>query len=700
MIIKEKEKDSMKKEKDKQLEEIKNLIINKSTEILCSDSQNVEEEQFYKQLTQKLIHLENISMISNTDLLLGLLRYDHHDIPFDQVKKEMEVFKIDLDTFHKKTGYGPMKESSPIEVFMALLSGLETLKELELLDELIPYSVFKKKFMKQRKILQFCKEQNHISIVEHMMFFKNYFELLNILFSKMDVRNAFIHFFQRNDFHELYQTFLNLLYYKYHSPNVKSDPFDNLAIPRGIKRMMKRNSMENDKKVELTMKKLLEPIFSRSNELQKEKNKIERKQKKLAASYHKLLKCIVKEEQKDVFQITHEMSQLIEDEEIRQKLYIYALRHNEPVYNQLKEENEQSTTNRVIKLDQLFLRYQISVHILENELKEKIISSHNISEIEEIILKLNEMQLQEVLEDKIKLFSILKYGCIFQMNQILEYVKKGLLCKEFLMNYFYIFLKKEDRNDYCTLLQNMSLLLENRFDIEQISFQNPEILLLEHAELIKNIECINLYGFNNRNVKQKAVRYDLLSNPRLLDDIDSFIELDLYPEIKENLSFIHSSLEFMVKRIKISNTVLYPIKDQKGEFVSSIMNGKNFLVADEDLDLYIEDYSHEFINQEHLEILSSSSRNEWIDSSHEWIHILDQNYQINPLQYQINGILISRLKVMRNLKVFVENTSLLSIDVLYSSIIFNTTLSEEECSLLQSELERTFHSDYQKKRNS
>ena len=68
MIIKEKEKDSMKKEKDKQLEEIKNLIINKSTEILCSDSQNVEEEQFYKQLTQKLIHLENISMISNTSL--------------------------------------------------------------------------------------------------------------------------------------------------------------------------------------------------------------------------------------------------------------------------------------------------------------------------------------------------------------------------------------------------------------------------------------------------------------------------------------------------------------------------------------------------------------------------------------------------------------------------------------------------------
>ena len=39
--------------------------------------------------------------------------------------------------------------------------------------------------------------------------------------------------------------------------------------------------MENDKMVELTMKKLLEPIFSRSNELQKEKNKIERKQKKL-----------------------------------------------------------------------------------------------------------------------------------------------------------------------------------------------------------------------------------------------------------------------------------------------------------------------------------------------------------------------------------------------------------------------------------
>lgn len=690
----------MTKEKNKQLEEIKKLIVNRSTEILCFDYENVEEGQFYEQLTQRLIHLEDISTINNTDLLLGMLRKYQHNIPFEQVKKEVDIFKTNLDTFHKKTAYGPMKNSSPVEVLMALLNGLETLREFDLLEELIPYSTFHEKFMKQKKIIQFCKEYNHMSIAEHTIFFENYFELLNILFPEMDVRNAFIHFFQKNNFPELYQKFLNIIYYRYYLPNVKSYSVDNLFIPREIKRVMKRNSMENDKIVELTMKKLLEPIFSRFNELQKEKNKIERKQKKLAISYHQLLKCIKKEEQKDVFQITHHMNQLIEDEEIRQKLYIYALEHNEPIYNQLKEENEHSTTNQIIKLDQLFLRYQISIYILENELKEEIISSHNISEIEEIILKLNEMQLQEVFEDKMKCFEILKYGCCLQMNQILEYMKKGLLGKSFVMNYFHILMKKNGRNEYGILLQNIDILLENHFDIERISFQNPDVLLLEHAQLIGNIECINLYGLNNRNMKQKDVSYDLLGNPKLLDDIDSFIELDLYPEIKEKVGLINSSLEFMVKKIKISNTVLYPIKDEKGEFVSSIINGKNFLVADEDLDLYIEDYSHEFINQEHLEILSSSSRNEWIDSSYEWIHILDQNYQINPLQYQINGILISRLKVMRNLKAFVENISLLSIDVLYSSIIFNTTFSEEECSLLQSELEKTFHSSYQKKRNS
>lgn len=691
------EKDSTEEEKNKQLEEIKNLIVNRSTEILCFDYENYEEEQFYEELTKTLIRLENIPMISNTDLLLGLLRDYQQDIPFEQVKKEVEIFKKDLDTFHKKTGHGPIKECSPMEVLMALLNGLDTLREFDLLEELIPYSTFNKKFMNQKKIKQFCKEHNDTSIADHTAFFKNYFELLNIIFPETEVRNAFIHFYHRNNFHELYQEFIDILNYKYQPAEIPiQSPY--VTISRKMKRKIKKISSGKDNKIEI--KKILFPIYHRSNELQREKEKIERQQKRFAFSYHKLLEYIEKEEKKDIFHITHDMDQLIEDEEIRQKLYLYALEHNEPVYNQLKEENECSTTNQITKLDQLFIRYQISIHILENKLKEEIISSHSISEVEEIILKLNEMQLQEIFEDEIKFFDILKYGCILQMNQILEYMKKGLLCKSFVIKNFHILTKKENRNDYNTLLQNIDDLLDNRFDIEHISFQNPEVLLLEHSKLKNNIECINLYELNYRNAKQKNVQYDMLSDSRLFDYIDSFIELNLYSEIKDDLSLINSSVESMVKRIKVANTVLYSIKDQKGSFVPSIINGKNFLVAEDDLDLYIENYSHEFINQECFEILSSSSRNECMDSSHEWIHMLDENYQINPFQYQIDGILISRLKVMRNLKVLVENVSLLSIDLLYSAMIFNTTLSEEECLLLQSELEKRFHTSYQKKRNS
>ena len=182
------------------------------------------------------------------------------------------------------------------------------------------------------------------------------------------------------------------------------------------------------------------------------------------------------------------------------------------------------------------------------------------------------------------------------------------------------------------------------------------------------LEVLKEYNFT----LNKDNNFDILTDNNLLDIIDNFIELGLYPMLRENQKYLTKGSEDIVKRILISNLIDINYINSNNKLVGQVASGNKFYVGPDKYDNYIINEGECYLNPLCMEVLENNKRIVISDEvkNSSVIMKLDELYQRSNLVYEINGVIISRNRVLRNFEVLKDIDDIDVTDLLYQAIIY------------------------------
>lgn len=650
------------------MEKLKTLIDNRCVEILMQEYENEQEYHFFDLINTHIINQNQIKKIKPAILFLALMRVHHPEFDFKKQHAIMEKLRQSID-----------KSVMDAKAFIVYLDILEFLNHENILTKLSAYEKYDKEIFNQHYVIHLISKLETVKNVEEAL--KSFYNFGNILFSSVENRNLFIQ-----------------LMIDYSDTQLLSDYTLVLAelVKICIDQVNISSINEVKSKVKTTpykkqLKEILLSISTRTNFLKDQKRKFLKANKKKIISYKQFLSFLEKQKENQIIEITSEIEKNLEDETIKQEFYRYVILHNIDVYEELRQSNSKHPLDKISQLEQVLGNNEISIHLLSPTQKEQIVKKHEISKISEILTQINECSLNTFFNNQSYLFSLLTLDSFEPFYQMIEYQKKSILSHSFLEDYLCTILTQH--KIYENFIQNMELLLNFHLDILEISVLNPKLLLLDHQNLKQNTVLVEFYQLHFNKTKKQ--NYQIYCDHKIFDDIDDLIELNLYDWIKENPKYLEIDLKNMIKRVKISKRIYNPVMDSNSHIRESIISGKNFYIKENQLDDYIEK-SFDFY-PEYKQLLELNNRNEIEEN--EISLLLDQQFKIDDLHYQIENTLISRMKVLRNLTVFYKHYEHLDQEMLLHAIIYPSTFTQEETFIIQSKIKKIIHSNYQKKRN-
>ena len=328
----------------------------------------------------------------------------------------------------------------------------------------------------------------------------------------------------------------------------------------------------------------------------------------------------------------------IKDLNIKYSVLELISEHNKKYYKEVDEELNYLNQNNKIKYQALLNDYGI----INGSYQIDKIMHNRLEDVEEILKIITKYKLSNE-----QIIKILRNSNLEIVNKIKEYLEKGYLSLEFLIDNNDIFYRNSTK--YQTYNSNIEVL--NEYNINPcLFFDSIKILFMNNDTFKKNIELLNSY--NLLNSLKTTNNYKFLSNNELYISIDKLIELGYENFIEEDLNLLNSEKLLRLEALKAFEIII----DNK-EDLDKVLT-KKFYISDDELNDYIPNVE--------------SLINEDID-----IDIEELNKYINGRTYNINGVIISTNKVKRN----IENGL-----TPFKSIIKNSVLSVDEIKILKDEL--------------
>ena len=204
----------------------------------------------------------------------------------------------------------------------------------------------------------------------------------------------------------------------------------------------------------------------------------------------------------------------------------------------------------------------------------------------------------------------------------------------------------------------------------------PNNTLLEMFEILKEYE----FTFDDNN------NGSILIDSNLLDIIDNFIELDLYDTLKDNQKVLNSNnSKNVVKRILICNLLGINPVNASLKLIGQVTTGNKFYLSPDKYDNYIIDSQNMYLNPVCVKALEHQPRTIISEDTknNKLIETLDEFYKRDELTYEINDIVISRNRVLRNFEVLKEIKNISTTDLLYQSILYKMIENIEDEKLIE-----------------
>ncbi len=630
------------------------------------DIDKIDEFHFLEQFLKvyNINDIESFSKVTHTSYLISTLIATDMKISFDDLLEAIDEIKefIDEVEFDNST-------------YMEYLYSLEKLYYLGIID----------KIKSSSEVVKFNQEEmevykNYVSARQELFEFENEDGEM-VYHPKIDA--TFIKLFKILPSPDKYQCFLDLDIAAAMTNKSLDDIFDEAldAIPlddynvdrrivdrivskerKKIKTRILQNFFENDfgKQVKDSHDNLVKYYMSLRKQVKDEVSSINKRMRKLENFLYKISYI----DKKSIIKI-EEYEEYLFDSEIKKLFIEFCLEHNIAAYRLVEEKNKEYKNNNLNKLEVLFTKYGFNFNNLFIEEQEAVIKISESRNIEDVLAFIKYSDLV-FLADYHKEFTKLIIAADIKIIKAIDCaLKSKIIDKNFIVNNLDILY---DEDKYKNLSKNINLLTIRNVDLINITKKNPRVLVVDNNLLTVIFEVLDEYNFTLGTDNN----YDILINGDLLDIIDNFIELGLYPILKENQKYLSKDSKDIVKRIIISNLIGFNYINSNNKLIGQVVSGNKFYVSPEKYDNYIVNEGNCYLNPICTKKLESNKRFVISDEvkNSDIISKLDEFYQRSKLVYEINGVIISRNRVLRNLEVLKDMNGIDIIDILYQAIIY------------------------------
>ena len=355
--------------------------------------------------------------------------------------------------------------------------------------------------------------------------------------------------------------------------------------------------------------------------------------------------------------------------ELKNEVLEYIYDHNQKIFKKLYQDNKNCNIAKMNSFEQIILKYQLNI----NFSLDFINSNPDANLVEDIINQLQKNDWNFILEDNQLLEQIIINSSIDKLNIVNNIINQLDIPIDFLINHLSILM-----SDYELFMRNVVIINERK-----IKISNYEILLMDSKTLLKRYKLVTDYDINLR--KNSNNNDDFLFNTEAFDYFDKYIELGYYSFIRNHLPYCKKSNENIYKRALLATSIDLDIIDKK-DFSKDIITGKHFMVSDENLDDYICNNISSFADIDCFTLLDNSL-NEEIDLNLDEIKILDDNYMKSNYEYDINGVIVSRIKAARYFNTLVKYFKDKSKEeLIFNAIIYNSVYNFEQLDIIKNEI--------------
>lgn len=424
---------------------------------------------------------------------------------------------------------------------------------------------------------------------------------------------------------------------------------------------------------------------------------------------------------------------IIEDNHLREGIEIMkylALKTLQKLITNKDEEIEVINKTNITKeeLEKLFQKYGINYQYIKSTAKSELETYGNLENIEQIILTLKQYNLfsTEIFNNyQLAISRIFIYSKPEIVESVIKtYQKYNLNISEFLDDFFkrpakFIPRKrkwlmrntddkkttnnKDDENigGYEDFEKNLELFNSLGVDIEKAYQKSAFYFEKPHDSIKKSLKNFDLYGITPKYYRDTLSAF---ANHNQLDILDIFIEFNAFDYVTSNMSRtcinknslmfykmfkarengidISSLYKDTKKGIQLPSTITYDDKTY------SDVNKDNY----QELNVYHKEPSE--LEQIFEEIIKKSDNNtiafDFINQLNS-IKILDKEYSSKQVRaYNIDGILISRYKVLRYMTTLIYNGMNENKDMLMYAITKNSFLTKEEYEKIETVVENIF----------
>lgn len=630
------------------------------------DIAKIDEFHFLEEFLRvyNINDIESFSKVTHTSYLICTLIAADMKIPFDDLLAAIDEIKefVDEVEFESST-------------YMEYLYSLEKLYYLGIIDkiksssEVIKFNqeemeVYKSYVSARQELFEFENEDGEM--VYHPKIDATFIKLFKILpnpdkyqcFLDLDIAAAMTN----KSLDDIFEEALDAI--PLEDYNVDRRTVDKIVSKerKKIKTKILQNFFEKNfgKQVKASHDNLVRYYTALRKQVKEEVSSINKRMKKLENFVYKLSYA----DKQSIIKI-EEYEEYLFDPEIKKLFIEFCLEHNLAAYKEIEEKNKEYRNNNLNKLEVLFTKYGFNFNNLFVEEQEAIIKISETRNIEDVLAFIKYSDLV-FLADYHKEFTKLIIDADIKIIKAIDCaLKSKIIDKNFIISNLDILY---DEDKYKNLSKNINLLTIRNVDLINITKKNPRVLVADNNLLTAIFEVLDEYNFtlgidNN---------YDILINGNLLDIIDNFIELGLYPILKENQKYLSKDSKGIVKRIIISNLIGFNYINSNNKLIGQIVSGNKFYVSPEKYDNYIVDEGECYLNPICVEKLESDKRLVISDEvrNSDAVSKLDESYQRSKLVYEISGVIISRNRVLRNLEVLKDIDDIDITDILYQAIIY------------------------------
>lgn len=358
-----------------------------------------------------------------------------------------------------------------------------------------------------------------------------------------------------------------------------------------------------------TIRKIENYYFDISKKVKSKTRKIDKQVRDYEAFLKKYLEAF---KEKEILQYRDLIDKLAR-EDLKLEVLKQIYQHNQKSYENLTKNYE-----IIVNDDKLIIQNLLSNYNLQpgEYILEKILC-HSYDEIKQMLELMTSMQF-----DKNLIIYSLEKTNLERLNQVFNYIKRGICSKEFIQMYPQLLVNSELQKNFQS---NINLMDELEIN-PNIFEESLDTLLIAEGVFKKNIQILEQY--NLLDSIKTTNNYQFLKDENLVEKIDKYLELGLEEFIVKNLDLLNRK---NIERLYLLKILNIPIDTE--EELEEYLKEHNYFVKDEEIEEYLPDTVKYKIDEEDF----------------EGINLDLESFAFTERTYNINGVIISRNKVQRNL---------------------------------------------------